>query len=179
MSSFDLLSLKEEVISGINVDIDRGGGSSKEWGPIPPVVFGIEEEVRSDDCNADHNNKKKQHHEHHEAVHVVYFVRPERSKNEVHLNEDGTKGKQTAQGDDDPRFHEPFLFGDGSRHSVDTAGEVGLAGEVSAQHGAHQREGQDDESAEADHGEHDGEGDGSGGVVIQSNEIDAEGRGAN
>lgn len=117
---------EEVVVGGVDVNVARGGGGGEEGGPVPAVVFSVEEEVSGYDSHADNDHKQQQHHKQHEPVHVVDLVRPERGEDEVHFNEDGAEGENTSQGHDHPWLHEPLLLGYGPRHGIHTTRRVGL-----------------------------------------------------
>lgn len=83
---------EEEIIERIDIDVDRRGSRRHEAGPLPSVVFGVEQKVCAYDCHAHGHYDQNQEHQQHETVHVVDLVRPERGEDEVHLNEDRSEG---------------------------------------------------------------------------------------
>lgn len=78
-----LLGFEEEIIERIDVDVDRRGSRRHEAGPLPSVVFGVEQKVCAYDCHAHGHDDQNQEHQQHETVHVVDLVRPERGEDEV------------------------------------------------------------------------------------------------
>jgi len=50
---------------------------------LPPIVFGIQQEVGADNGNTDSDNSKDDKDEKHESIDVVDLVRPERCEYEV------------------------------------------------------------------------------------------------
>lgn len=168
------LCFKEIVVEGVQVDIARCGRPRQETCPLPSVVLGVQQKVGAHNGHAHGHNGQDQEDQQHEAVHVVDLVRPEGGEDEVHFDEDGAKGQDAPEHDDDRGLHEPLLLGDGPGHSVDAAGVVGLARQVAAQHGTHQRQGQDDEQADACHRHHGSERDGPRRMVVYSDEVDDE-----
>lgn len=77
------LGLEEEIIEGVQIDINRRRPSRKERSPLPPVVFRIQQEIRADDCHTDGDSDENEKYQQHEAVHVVNLVGPEGRENEV------------------------------------------------------------------------------------------------
>ena len=100
---------------------------------LPSVVFGIEQEVSSDDgdTNSDHDENEKD--EKHEAVDVVDLVGPEGREHEVDLDEYGAERQEAAEQDDGERLCVPLLLGYGPWHGVDAAWEIRLAADCSTQ----------------------------------------------
>jgi hypothetical protein len=50
---------------------------------LPPVVLGIEQEIRADNRHADGDCDENEEHQQHEAVDIVNLVRPERCEDEI------------------------------------------------------------------------------------------------
>jgi hypothetical protein len=77
------LGLEEEIVKGVDVDVNRRRRARKERSPLPSVVLGVEQEVGADDGHADGDNDEDQKDQQHEAVDVVDLVGPEGREDEV------------------------------------------------------------------------------------------------
>ena len=76
--------------------------------------------------------------------HKINLVRPERREDKVHLDEDGSKGKDAPQHDDDRGLHEPFFLWDRSWNWAHTARDFGRPQDAAAHDGADKRKRKDD-----------------------------------
>jgi len=57
-----LLGFKEEIINRIEVNVAGRGASCQERGPLPPVVLGVEEEIRADNSHTHRDDCEDQQH---------------------------------------------------------------------------------------------------------------------
>jgi len=78
-----ILGFKEEVVDGVEEDVAGSGGCRQEAGPLPPVIFRVEQEVSANDSDANGNYNENQDDEEHETVNVIDLVSPERSEDEI------------------------------------------------------------------------------------------------
>mmetsp|Transcript_271 Transcript_271/g.555 ORF Transcript_271/g.555 Transcript_271/m.555 type:complete len:400 (-) Transcript_271:689-1888(-) len=134
--------LPEEVVDRVEEHVNRGASRREEGNPLPVVVLRVEDEVRGDDGGAHAHHHKNAEDQHHEPVHVVKLVVPETREDEVHLDEDGAKGEDARQRDDDERGRVPGARRDGARDGVGAAREVPFPPHVPPHQSAphHQRE---------------------------------------
>lgn len=79
----DSLGFEEEIVKRVHVDVNGRWSARHERGPLPSIVFGVEQEIRADDRDANGDDDEDQEDQQHEAVDVVNLVGPERRKNEV------------------------------------------------------------------------------------------------
>jgi hypothetical protein len=71
---------------------------------IIPIIFRIQQNVDADDSHTDGHHHQNQVDEKNETVHIVKLVVPERRKDVVHLNENGTERENTRGHNDEPRL---------------------------------------------------------------------------
>ena len=95
--------------------------------PVPVVVFGVEEEVGTDDGDAQGDDDEDEEHEEEEPVNVIHLVVPDGGEDEVRLDEDGAEGEQPAHDGDDGGVQIPLLLRDGARDGLHAARVVGHA----------------------------------------------------
>ena len=86
---FDSLGLEEEIVEGVDVNVDGRGCAGQEWSPLPSVVFGVEQEVSADNGHADGDDDEDQKDQQHEAEDVVDLVGPEGREDEVPAETNG------------------------------------------------------------------------------------------
>lgn len=80
------LCFEEEVIEGINVDVDRRRSSWEERSPLPSVVFSVEKEICADNRDTNGDDDENQEDQKHETIDIVDFVGPEGCEDEVPAN---------------------------------------------------------------------------------------------
>lgn len=169
---FILLCFKEEIVERINVHIDGGRCGRQKTGPLPPIVFSVQQEISTNNCHTNGDNHQNDEDQQHESVHIVDFIGPERRENEIHFDKYRSEWQDTAQQYDDGRFHEPFLLGNWSRHGIYATREIRLTVNVSADHCSEQRQRQYDENANTRNGQHRAERYCARCMIVDGNEID-------
>src|SRR5690349_11864936 len=68
------LCLRDEVIDGIEVDIERRACSRCERAPMPSVVLAVEQDIRGHNGDTHGDHEKDEEHQKHEAVNVIETV---------------------------------------------------------------------------------------------------------
>lgn len=71
--------------------IERGGRAWHKAGPLPVVIFCIQQEVRTNNCDTHGDYDQYQEHQQHKAINIVHFVVPKTCEYEVHLDENAAK----------------------------------------------------------------------------------------
>ena len=135
------------------------------------MVLRVKEEVGVDDRDAGGDSNKDEEDQKHEAVHIVDLVRPEGGEDEVHLDEDRAKWKNTADENDCDGLRIPRLLWNLPGDRVDAAGEVGLALPVPPDHGPEEGQGKDEEEPDGDDGNQGAKVDGPGAGVGDGNNV--------
>lgn len=142
------LRLAAVEIDAVKEEVDADGGAAEEGGPSPVVVFGVEEDVGSDDADAGLDDDEDEDHGGQEAVHVVVLVRPQRREQEEYLDEDRAERNQTAHQRDEPRGRVERRARHRRRNRGDAARVVRIPAEVAAEDGSRQLERESDEEEE-------------------------------
>lgn len=77
--------LREEIIDGINVDIECGAASTGEGSPVPTIIFSVQQNVSGNDRDTDGHNDQNQKHEKHKTIHLTHTEnRKKKKKEETH-----------------------------------------------------------------------------------------------
>ncbi len=88
--------LEKIEINGIDKDIQCRRARGKESGPVPVIVFRVEQEIRANDRHAEGNQCENNKNQQHKSIDIIEFVVPKAGKNEIHFNENRTKGQDTC-----------------------------------------------------------------------------------
>jgi hypothetical protein len=65
------------------------------------IIFRVQNEINGHDRSADGDHGEDEIDQEHEPVDVVEFVGPEGGEDEIHFNENGTKGKDSRDRNDE------------------------------------------------------------------------------
>lgn len=56
------LGLEEEIVKGVDVNVDRCRRARKKRSPLPSIVLGIKQEVSADNRHTDGDNDENEEH---------------------------------------------------------------------------------------------------------------------
>jgi len=139
------LGLDHEIINPIEEHVKTHAGTAEEGVPLPVVILGIEAEIGGNDGGHADDNDEDGVHAQHESIDVVELVVPEGGEDVVELDEDGSKGKNSAEWNEVERLAIPGGVRYGPRYGVDATGKrVGFGGESLGEIGVPAEEGSED-----------------------------------
>lgn len=91
------LDLCNEVQEAVEEDVGAARASREERPPLPIVVLGAEQEIGHENGDGSADNDHETVAQEEETEHVIDPAEPDRAHDEVKLNEDGAKGKETDE----------------------------------------------------------------------------------
>ena len=110
------MSLVEKVEYRVQENITSSGTGGAESYPLPVIILRVQDEIHCDNGGAYCYHAQDGVHQEHEAIHIVKLVRPEGCEDEVHLYENGSKGQNSSNGDDEVGVSIPGC--EGNRPSI-------------------------------------------------------------
>ena len=159
-----------EVHKGIEEDVKGGGASRAERAPPPVVVLPTKLKVAEEDGNLGAGNNEDDEHQQKEAEDVVVLIHPDRTENEIQLNEAGAEGQDAADQERKGDAHEPGLIRNLAGNVGGVDGELDgllLVSEVGTEEDQRSRNTKPKDEKD----EHGGEGDGIAGSLGQGNDV--------